>query len=103
MKPIRNIQIAAASALMGLFLCGCNEQVHTTGLPPAATNEPTAQSTTQTTTTITAPAPINNPPDTSSATTSSTAAASLPLPVSALPSSTNDLPTAAPLPVTQQP
>jgi len=106
MKPIRKIQIAAASALAGLFLWGCNEQVQTTGLPPA-TQGADAQSSTQTTASMTVPTTTNNlstpATDPSSAPTSTAALASAPLPESALPAATNELPTAAPLPVTQQP
>jgi len=98
MKSLRNIQIAAAGTLAGLLLYGCSQQQETTSAP--STNQ-------ETTTQPTAPAPTNNPPDSATAPSptnnlpDSTTAAS-PLPVTAIPTSTNALPTAAPLPVTQQ-
>lgn len=89
MKSLRKIQIAATSALVGLSLCGCNQQGETPSAPPA-TQEPAAQSTPQ----MTAPTPTNNPP--------APTPAPSPLPETTMPTSTNELPTAPPMPDTQQ-
>jgi hypothetical protein len=88
MKSSRKIQIAAASALVGLSLCGCNQQRETPSAPPA-TREPDASSTAQ----MTAPTPTNNPP--------APTPVPSPLPETTMPTSTNELPIAPPLPVTQ--
>jgi hypothetical protein len=134
MKPLRKIQIAAASALVGFSLCGCNQQPETTGLPPA-TQSQAVQSTpqvTEPTSTNQLPAstltpsslpetmmanPTNNPtaptpapsslPETTPPTSADnpTAPPTPPpasLPETAIQSSTNQLPTAAPIPDTQQ-
>jgi hypothetical protein len=101
MKFLRKIQIAATSALVGLSLYGCSQQASTTSAPSTnqdTTAQPTAQMMSPTPTNnqpdpATAPSPTNNAPD-------STTAAS-PLPETTMPTSTNQLPTTAPLPVTQ--
>ena len=89
MKSLRTMQIAVASAVLGLSLCGCGQQGEMPSAPPA-TQEPTAQSTPQ----MTAPTPTNNPP--------APTLAPPPLPEVTMPTSTNELPIAAPLPNTQQ-
>jgi hypothetical protein len=102
MKSLRKLQITAASALVGLPLCACNQPVKTTGLPPATTQEPAAQSTTQTTTETTAPTPTNDLSAATSAPTPAATTASSPLPETTIPTSTNEVPTATPMPSTQQ-
>jgi hypothetical protein len=93
MKLFRKIQITAASALVGLSLYGCNQPVETS--TPAATETPVTTSTNSPSSVVTnsAPALTNDAPAT---TTNSSL-----LPESTMPVSTNELPTAAPLPVTQ--
>jgi uncharacterized lipoprotein len=89
MKSLRTMQIAVATAVLGLSLCGCNQQGETPSASPA-TQEPTAQSTPQ----MTAPTPTNNPP--------APTLTPPPLPEATMPTSTNELPMATPLPSMQQ-
>ena len=84
MNLLRKIPIVAAGTLVGLSLCGCNQQGGTLTAPPAAVAQSTPQMMAQTST--------NNPPSSTPAPSS--------LPEATIPTFTNSLLPATPISVT---